>query len=189
MKVLEPWQVGDIITASKLNAPVEAHNDALRRADPPAPVPFAPLSEAAGAVPFIVTGMDKDYLLAKPAGEEGGAEVKIAKPYKLRWKPFDRRPPVNLITYTYSTRADGTAFGMPVRVALGPQTQGFPQETQIVIPRYDVGRDLIFAVKTDVRLGIAVDDDPEVTSPPSDVDWLDINADGRAWAAEAVPVP
>lgn len=101
-------------------------------------------------------------------GEVSGDEVfKIAKPYLLRKTPFDGLTDSNDISYLYS---DGST-----RAAADDDGN---EEVQVVVPAYRVG-DIIYAMKSSFN-GTSTVDDEEVN-----IKWLDINADGRAWAKES----
>ncbi len=134
-------------------------------------------AEDSAIEPFLLTGMSKDFVLAEPV--EGGDEVKIAKPYKLRWNPFHGQT-IDGLSYFYLGPAQRVVnFG-------DPKAEG---EVQIVIPRYrippgDDRADLIWAVKTTTVMDYGLDSlDPPLV--PEELDWLDINADGRAWAQKS----
>ena len=102
-------------------------------------------------------------------GTNEGETVIIAKPYLLRRTPFDgkiktfvtERLPASLtVTYAYSSPTKRTA-------TIGNGSQ----EVQFIIPRY-VLDDVIYAAPCDgLNLG--------------EVRYLDLNADGRAWAESA----
>lgn len=90
---------------------------------------------------------------------EGATDIPVAKPYKLRKSPWHNGSAiidgVN-VSYIYSTNVKRTA-SVP---------SGY-SEVQVVVPRYLVN-DVIFAAETETGV--------------TDASWLDINADGRAWA-------
>ncbi len=126
--------------------------------------------------PFVLTGMSKDHVLAEPLG--GGDEIKIAKPYKLRQNPFHGQT-LDGKDYVYFNSTQR-------RVSLAGTDVG---ETQVVIPAYripprDDRGDLIWAVEavTVMDYGLGGLNPPLV---PEELDWLDINVDGRAWAQES----
>lgn len=116
---------------------------------------------------FKIKSESGDYLICehRSKGVDGGESIFIAKPYLLRRTPFDDLTR-NSITYDYTSDTQRTA------------TKGSDSETQVVVPSYVVG-DIIYAVRgvlggvgTNVTIA-------EIDTP---LDWLDINADGRAWA-------
>lgn len=135
-----------------------------------------PKAETSLLAPFILTGMNKDFVLAEPVG--GGDEVKIAKPYKLRMNPFHNQT-VDGISYDYDHPT--------LRSATFGELPG--GETQLVIPRYrippgDDRADLIWAVKVKTVMDYGLDSlDPPLV--PEELEWLDVNVDGRAWAQKA----
>lgn len=95
-------------------------------------------------------------------GETEGAQVTIWKPYLLRRTPFDgksrtlqteRTPATLTVSYVYASNSK--------RIA----TSGEIAETQYITPRYSVD-DIIFAMPC----------------PQLGGDYIDLNADGRAWA-------
>lgn len=95
-------------------------------------------------------------------GVTEGTQVVIYKPWLLRRTPFDgktrvlqtdRIPPTITVSYVYSSPSKRT------------KSAGDIAETQYITPAYTID-DLIYAVPCDQLAG----------------SYLDINADGRAWA-------
>lgn len=93
----------------------------------------------------------------------GAADITVALPWLLRQTPFDGQT-YNGVTYTYT--------GIHVRTA----TAGTDSETQRITPDYVLG-DIIYCARQ-VKGGSGV-----ALAMPQ----LDLNVDGRCWAAEAAP--
>lgn len=93
---------------------------------------------------------------------------RIAKPWTLRRTPFDgqtleyidERNQTYSITFSYIS-----SFKRSVLVSGST-------ENQVIIPRFKLGRDVIFAIKIE---------DTGVAAAP---EWLDLNVDARQWAKE-----
>lgn len=114
---------------------------------------------------YLIRSVEADHLVC---AEVGGADgILIAKPWRLRRTPFDGQAitfddengGTYTVNYTYTTSIKRT-----VRIG-----QSFT-EVQVVIPRYKPDFDYIFAMSAENGTGV------------TDVDLIDINADGRAWA-------
>ena len=96
--------------------------------------------------------------------DEAATDIDIAKPWELRRDVFDGRT-FSGIAYAFSSMTRRSA------------TKGTIQETQVIIPAYRVGG-LIYAAKG-LRGGV------DVRLAGKALEWLDLNADGRAWARES----
>ena len=119
---------------------------------------------------FAISG---DYLSVReyreyPAAPPfvGTAQILVARPWLLRRSPFDGSS-WNGIGFTYSDDQTRTA------------TQAATTEVQRITPAYVVG-DIIYCAGR-VYGGVAVD----LTGVP--LTGLDMNVDGRSWAAEPPP--
>ena len=112
---------------------------------------------------LTVTSQSGDYITCDTPS---GKSVDVAKPYLLRRTPFDGETRDG-ITYTYSS--DSARQG----------DDGANTEDQVIVPSYVVN-DIIFAVRNPVG-GTGVDDGE---SPATNITYLDLNLDGRAWAKE-----
>lgn len=98
--------------------------------------------------------------------------VTVAKPYKLRQKPFHNKT-IDGLTYSYGSGIQRTV------------EDSEDEETQIITPCYIVrddnyDGDEIYAIRIKQDMvGINADDEGE-----DSIEWLDLNLDGRAWANE-----
>ena len=97
---------------------------------------------------------------------EGADEFHVAKPFGLRRTPFHGQT-VDGITYTFS--------GMIRRTA---SKSGIPSETQVIIPGYFVDGELYAASGLAGASGVDV-------AGVGVTDFMDVNIDARAWAAES----
>jgi len=95
---------------------------------------------------------------------EGTVDVKVAKPYLLRRTPFDGETRDG-ITYTYSSAVEREA------------DDGADTEDQVIVDSY-IEDDIIYAIR---RISGGTD----VTVSTVDLQWLDLNIDGRYWAKKA----
>lgn len=110
-----------------------------------------------------VVSVFSDYLtcISIRSGTSTGTYFAVAKPYKLRRAPFHGQT-INGITWTYST--DGSRLA----------TDSSLSQTEIIVPRYTEGSDLIYIINAD-HTEIADGSGEEITK-------IDANVDGRAWA-------
>lgn len=120
---------------------------------------------------YKVKERGNDYVMCHTwDGEtEGADDIYVAKPYLLRKTPLDGKTR-NGITYDYSATIDR-------RTATKGVEPNEIEETQIVVPSYLAG-DIITAIRG-ITGGTEVFDPTE-----EEVEWLDLNADGRAWMKE-----
>lgn len=153
---IDPWKRGDALTARKLDQSRQAINLIVDGMSQPQSRQFVGASQAAL---FRIAAVAGDYLLAvRVLGDsEATQQAKVAKPPLLRNSVTSRAG----ATYSYSDVDARTA------------TVGSDTEDQVVVPAYRVN-DYIFAMSTPLG-GTGVDEAQE---------WLDINADARAWAKE-----
>jgi hypothetical protein len=112
-----------------------------------------------------------DYWVCRTwdGSSEGGSDVKVAKPYKLRCGTGKIGSEVIAgITYTYTYTADAGTYKRTVSGSDGSA------EDDYLIPRM-LADNLIYGITF------------ATTSPASlsAVVWLDINADGRAWGSSS----
>lgn len=119
---------------------------------------------------YRVKSVAGDYLVCRTydsaTNTEGGADVYIAKPFKLRHSIASAVLDGLTVNYTYAALAnnlDGTRTATPINGAA---------ETEIVVPRWLVN-DLIYAASVGSGTGVTV--------AGNAVTLLDVNADGRAW--------
>ena len=115
----------------------------------------------AGVTQMQISTIDGDYLACNYYQDGTATDaVNVAKNYKLRRTPFDTLT-IGGITYTYTSDTQRTAVGATT-------------ETQVVVPAYTVG-DIIYASRVS---GL------DVTLSSLPLEWVDVNADGRAWAKQ-----
>lgn len=115
-----------------------------------------------------------DYLRCRSwnGTSEGSTDVYIAKSFRLRRTPFD-----NL---TISFDSDGESYSASYVYSSATKrtvTISGTAEVQIVIPRFKVDFDLIYAMEVEESTGL-------VNSAGKAITIIDINADGRAWAKQ-----
>jgi hypothetical protein len=116
---------------------------------------------------FTVVDVDCDFLWCRTWDGEnvGDEDILVALPWMLRWTPFDGETRDG-ITYEYTSYVERTA------------DDGDATEDQVIVPDYVTG-DVIFAAKGIVGGTYATDENGD------EVEWQDLNVDGRAWAKEA----
>ena len=158
-KVLPLFQKGDKLTAKMLNDIIGALNELTRGVKPPEQVKsFAQLSVRQ----FKFRSMGANTITCREWNgiAEGTVDILVAKPYLLRQSIASR----DGVAYTYVSSVERTA-----------SKSGFPNETQVVSPKYFVG-DIIYAA-TNVKGGLTIANTTVV--------WIDQNYDGRAWRKKA----
>lgn len=135
---------------------------------------------------MIIMGIKADWLLClrfdtilgtRPAAWTAADFIKVAKPYRLRFTPFDGQT-VNGMSYHYA----GETFLWSRRRETGPTAT----EIQIVVTPWYPG-DIIFAEKN-ILGGTGVIDYTDPLNPVK-VDYLDTNNAARAWAQTDDPDP
>lgn len=114
-----------------------------------------------------LVSMAGDYLVVRPPGgaSDGSQDIKVAKPYKLRWAVTGAT--IDSVAITYGSWDLTTQ--RRTATAPGPVT-----ERQVITPRY-LGGDPIHYVRTTTG----------VTDAGVDLMRLDLNVDARAWAKVA----
>lgn len=171
---LELWRRREPISADKLNRTNRVVNDLLNYAQPSRQVFPDQNRQAVVVQQFRVElvpellGDAGDLLICRAfdGAESGSIDFVIAKPWDLRVTPFDGETRDG-ITYTYTTSTSRTA------------DDGSESETQVVVPSYVVG-DVILAMSGVKGFPLRVDLSGDGVT--RNVDWVDINAAGRAWA-------
>lgn len=101
---------------------------------------------------------------------EATTDVYLLRPYLLRQRSSRT---VGLMTINYTYDAEGQR-----RTATSPGSP-FVAENQVIVPTYEVG-DILYGMLLDhpTQLNITPTGTPTVVT----VEYVDINADGRAWA-------
>ena len=116
--------------------------------------------------------VEQDYMKCRSynGGVVGTEDILVALPFKLRRTPFDGQT----IVYDRVTQS-GTwsAVYHYISNLLRTVTIEFISETQLILPRYRLDGDIIYAIDADTDVA-------DANGNP--VTLLDINADGRAWA-------
>lgn len=120
---------------------------------------------------YLVTGIFDDHITATE--QTSGTEHTIAKPWRLTRTPFDGQSlsftdeQGRSYTATYSYFS---AHRRRVGIVTGSGVQIF--ENQVIIPRYAISLDYIYAMTVEGGTGVDA------------ATLLDVNTDGRAWARE-----
>lgn len=142
-----------------------------------AQAPPAQKAEPGVVKQYRVREVFNDYLRCREfdGTTEDLEDTLVAKPFDLRFtgwhgqtvtvplEAYPGAPGTSLaILYTFQT---------PIyRIATYTIGAGSTAEHQVIVPRYIPNRSVIFASQSENETGVA------------DVDWIDLNADGRAWA-------
>jgi hypothetical protein len=119
-------------------------------------------SSALQTTRYRVKSVGDDYLVCNQwdGTTAGTADIKIAKPFRLRKTPFHGKTITYddgvSVTYAYSSNFNRNA------------TSGSETENQIIIPEYNTGFDEIWAI--DAETGV------------DECNQIDMNCDGRSWA-------
>lgn len=168
------WRRGDEITARRLDSTARVVQQLHGAVEPPRQVVRTRQTQQVQVRQFRVVAVYGDFVTcARLDGTyeneaEDDDQTYVAKPYLLRRTPFDGYSR-NDISYAYTDDVTRTATDADDNT-----------ETQVVVPSYVFG-DIIYAVtNVDGGTGVEVDTGKERLTP----EWLDINADGRAWAKE-----
>lgn len=117
--------------------------------------------------------LDDYYVCNYWDGTTEGAEVNVARPFKLQASITDETIAGIDISYTYSTPL--------ARIA---SATGYDNEAHVVVPYFLVDDEILAVDLTDAGGTdiIDEDDDPVV--------WMDLNVDGRAWCqVTSDPIP
>lgn len=168
------WRRGDAITAKRLDSTARVVQELHGAVQPPQQVVRRRDETVVQVRQFRVVAVYGDFVTcARLQGTyENEAETDdqtyVAKPYLLRRTPFDGASR-NDISYAYTDNVTRTATDADDNT-----------ETQVVVPSYVVG-DIIYATtNVDGGTGVEIDTGKERIT----VEWVDLNADGRAWAKE-----
>ena len=146
-----------------------------------------PGKKTAAAVPIgglvlfrlsVFTPTKSDYFFAQEVvgGQTTATQVKIAKPWFLRGKATWDGKTRNGVTYS-SFSTDNQH-----RVASRNIGQSTKTQKQIILPLY-YRQDYILAAPMKVQKVNYEAGDPSGTGP-IEIDWIDINVDGRMWALD-----
>ena len=170
LPVLDRWAKGDPITADHLNEPVTAIKTLARGIGLPSNLYDAARFQntVMGRVQLRFKVQFGDYLeCVEWDGVTEGATLYVAKPYLLRQTPFDTKTR-NSITYAYTSVNERTATDASSNT-----------ETQVIVPSY-VANDVVYAIN-----GITGDlqiQQADTAGATTDLVFIDMNLDGRAWA-------
>lgn len=128
-------------------------------------------SEPSEIKQFIVKSVNADTLTCHEydGTTEGNSDITVAKPWRLRRTPFDGQT----IVFTDENGSNYSATYVYSSNVSRQVTIGSVIENQVVIPRFKIDFDIIFA------------DQPSNGTGLTDVIWCDTNRDGRAWAKKA----
>ena len=110
---------------------------------------------------YLVNAVEADHLVC----DDG---VIVAKPWRLQRTPFDG----NAIVFEDERSRTYTASYQYSSHILRKVRIGVVEEFQVVVPRYKLGFDYIFASESENGTGV------------TGATLVDVNADGRAWARE-----
>lgn len=122
-------------------------------------------------VQFRVKSIDNDHLVCRlwDGETQGTADIRVAKPYELRVTPFNLKT-IDGFSYVYPS----VSYERTVT-----DTSDSSTEDQVIVPEYRLPVDdyegcIIYAITPVMGLTVELNSTETV--------WLDINADGRAWA-------
>lgn len=165
LKRLARWRPGEVVTAEKLNEPVDRHNELAGGVRPPMQLGRITPSVGAGAagggtkrLRFKSHGGDDYLTCVEWDGTTEGNTVYVAKPYTMRASITSRAG----VTYTYSNPA--------LRLA----AKAGDSEWQVINPSYEEVDELWAIV---AETGVVGPAEEALT-------WLDQDTDGRAWAKQ-----
>ena len=167
-----PWKPGERVdSVMNLNSRVDVTNRLIDGIIPPQQL--KPGGSGLFVRRFRIVSEDGDYLTCNEwDGEtQGSVEFIVAKNYLCRRTPFDgssRTVRGEEISYTYSSDTEREA------------DDGTNTEDQLVVPAYTAD-DEIFAMKP-IAGGTGAS--YKVGGVDTAIEWLDLNADSRAWAKE-----
>ena len=173
------WAPGDRITAERLNRLVGAIRANQGTISPARQARIGEYAPGIVCQQFEVAAIYGEYIAAREytgTSDEAISDYPniqhveyIARPYLLRTSIFTRSISGTTYHYSYS----GVQSRTSTNAADGEDT-----EDQIITPSYQVG-DIIYAIRPIVP-GLLVMD-----SYGDYIQWIDLNIDGRMWAAEA----
>lgn len=133
-------------------------------------IPSRQIAGNARVVRMLVTQVLDDKLIC--TNQEDGQSVSVAKPFNLRDTNWDGQSiQYTLEPYPNSQPTLTVAYGM-ITPSYRTATIGGYVEHQVIRPQYKVNFSQIFAAACD-------------STGVSGCDWVDINADGRAWTMVA----
>lgn len=166
------WRVGETITARHLNEPVDALRRLSHGVQPPRQVMEPAREERVEVRRFVVVEERSDYLVCRRSGGDAAVNTEdqhtyVAKPYLLRQTPFNGLSR-NSISYAYTATGERTATDAEDNT-----------ESQVIVPSYVVGDEILAARGILGGTGVFGGADSDLA-----LEWVDLNADGRAWAKE-----
>lgn len=173
-KQLPPYRPGELLKAKRLSNTNQAINRFISGTGPPQQRFGRGRTQPLRIGRFKIKDVRQNHLVCREwdGSSEGKLDIKIAKPFLLRAELTTRVIGGTEFTYTF------TGSEAQEKVA----DDGSDTETQVVVPRYEFG-DEIYAVKGPNRgTGVAI----TVSGVSTDVDWMDMNIDARAWAKQSV---
>jgi hypothetical protein len=141
---------------------------------------------------FEILDTRYDYLVCKRADDTNDPPAKylVAKPWDLRKSPFHEQT-INDFTYEYTGSGEIVGDDAQERTS----DDGATVETQKVTPPYFTGALILAARGVSNGLGLTVTDVVEIPAEDGtgattaevekQVEWIDLNTAGRAWAVEA----
>lgn len=136
-------------------------------------------SRESGVQQFRLESIQNDFYTCRKwnGTEVVGNEVYIARPFTHRVSNFNGQ--------TIAYNSDGDAFSASYTYASATKrtkTIAGAAETQVLIPLFKTGFDLIYAVKCDQPLTAGPANTPITDPNDSPITLLDLNLEGRAWS-------
>jgi len=156
---------------SKLNALVTVARADRTGVSPPRQRDESGLKLSPTVQQFTVVEVQGDYLICNPRTgntDTDATRIFVAKPYLLR------------TSITTRDSIDYVEVDAQSRVATNADAD---TEDQVIVPSYVVD-DIIYAINT-ISGGTDVESGSQ-TQTQEEIEWIDLNVDGRAWAKSAV---
>ena len=168
---MRPWNKGDLLLASKLDEPRQVL-ERQKGVSPGNQIRNFPQAQMI-CQQMQVVQVKKDYFTAEISDSNGtgGTLVNVALPHLLQQTHYEEKEIQGFlrrnISYEYKTNVTRTATNADDE-----------DEEQVIVPSYEVG-DVIIAF-AGISGGTNVLDENDET-----VIWMDMNIDGRFWAASS----
>lgn len=168
---LRRWVADSDVSAAHLNEAVDAVQRMVRVPTSAREV-IRPDAAAVQVQQFVVVSEAGDYLRCRKLDGPSGVDVDggiyyVAKPYLLRRSPFDGTAGRDSITFEYTSDSERTATNADDET-----------EDQAIVPSYVAG-DVVYGVLNVAGLSLTI---TRADGAEFSVRYLDMNADGRAWA-------